>query len=86
MARRKTEALAEQKPEEPKDPHISQTLDSIDPSRLPLPEVACTTCPRSNWYATAEELSCYCRIMYVITWTTRQPGRITLCDGQKQEV
>ena len=84
MARRKTET-AEPKHEEPKEPHISPTLDSIDPSRLPLPEVACATCPRSIWYSTAEELSCYCRIMYVITWTTRQPGRITLCDGQKQE-
>ena len=66
-------------------PHQSPTLAAIDESRRPLPEVACGACPMSTWFLAGQELQCYCRSMFLITWKTSQPGNITLCDGQQGE-
>ena len=62
-------------------PHQSPTLLAIDESRHPAPEVACASCPTSTWFLSGTELQCYCRTMYLLTWTTSRPGQITACDG-----
>src|SRR5690349_19628488 len=70
---------------EPEEPEgvvtASRTLAQLDESRRPLPEIACGTCPHSVWFEKPTEVSCYCRVMYLITWTTAQPGEIRMCDG-----
>ncbi len=59
----------------------SRTLAALDESRRPKPEIACGICPNSVWFASPNELRCYCRVMFVQTWTTKQPGEIVSCDG-----
>ena len=80
MPRKAKTAQAEEAEE--KKPQKSPTLAKVDPSRRPLPEVVCATCPSSRWFATPTDLQCYCKQMYVITWSTTKPGQITICDGQ----
>jgi hypothetical protein len=72
-------------PPEPEEPEgvvtASRTLAQLEESRRPPPDIACGTCPRSVWFEKPTEVSCYCRVMYLITWTTAQPGEIRMCDG-----
>lgn len=59
----------------------SPTLSTLDEKRRPEPMPVCGPCPHSMWFASGEELKCYCRIMHVITWTSDEPVPITACDG-----
>ena len=59
----------------------SPTLAALDKSRRPSPEVVCGTCPNSVWFASPNEVKCYCRVMFLVTWSTSEPNQITNCDG-----
>lgn len=59
----------------------SPTLSALDEDRRPRPEIACGLCPNSVWFATPSDLRCYCRVMFVQTWTAQKPGEIVSCDG-----
>jgi len=59
----------------------SQTLKNIDKSLRPSPEVVCATCPNSMWFKSTKEVQCYCRIMYLVSWSSSKPNEITACDG-----
>ena len=60
---------------------ISPTLAALDKSRRPSPEVVCATCLNSVWFASPHEVKCYCRVMYLVTWSTTEKNQITHCDG-----
>lgn len=69
-------------PEEPEGLQVaSRTLVALDEARRPRPEIACGICPNSVWFATPSDLRCYCRVMFVQTWTAQKPGEIVSCDG-----
>lgn len=69
-------------PEEPEGLQAgSRTLAGLDEARRPRPEIACGVCPNSVWFATTSDLRCYCRVMFVQTWTAQKPGEIVSCDG-----
>ena len=70
-------------PEEPDAAPVaaSRTLAVLDESRRPKPEIACGMCPNSVWFATPTDLTCYCRVMFMQTWTAQKPGEIVSCDG-----
>jgi len=80
-----TEEADQPVPAEPEEPEVvqagSRTLAGLDETRLPKPEIACGTCPNSVWFATPNDLHCYCRVMFVHTWTAKKPGEIVSCDG-----
>ncbi|MDO8607903.1 MAG: hypothetical protein Q7R40_15310 [Phaeospirillum sp.] len=59
----------------------SSTLQQLDAHRRPQREIICETCPNSMWFASPTEVKCYCRVMFLIVWSTREPNEITLCDG-----
>ena len=63
----------------------SPTLLQLDATHHPLPEVACVHCPNSVWFTTkmskSELVKCYCRVMFLVSWSTTEPTAITLCDG-----
>lgn len=61
--------------------HTSPTLSLLDQSRLPALDIACKDCRNSVWFASPKEVKCYCRVMYLLTWTTHEPGQIVSCDG-----
>lgn len=64
--------------------HASVTLATLaasDATRLPKPSTVCEQCPNSVWFSSPQEVRCYCRVMYVTTWTTKEPNVITGCDG-----
>lgn len=59
----------------------SQALARLDKRRRPNPATVCESCPNSVWFTSPKEVKCYCRVMYLITWSTRDPNQITSCDG-----
>ena len=67
----------------PQEPHsASPTLDALDESRRPRAGTVCEHCPNSVWFASPRELKCYCRVMFLVTWSSREPSQITHCDGE----
>lgn len=65
-----------------KPPSPSPTLDALDKSRRPKAETVCERCPASVWFASPEEVKCYCRVMYLVVWSSQEPNQILLCDGE----
>jgi len=63
-------------------PHPSQTLAALDESRHPKAKTVCEACPNSVWFASPAELKCYCRVMFLVTWSSKEPNQLTHCDGQ----
>lgn len=65
------------------EPHrtSSPALKSLDQSRRPRPATVCEDCPNSVWFTSPTEVKCYCRVMYLVTWSVKEPNQITACDG-----
>lgn len=59
----------------------SPTLAMLDAKRRPNPLPVCAACPQSLWFASADHLQCYCRLMHVRTWDSQDPQPILQCDG-----
>ena len=59
----------------------SRTLEELESSRRPKAKTVCEDCPNSVWFASRTELKCYCRVMYLITWSSKEQQQIELCDG-----
>ena len=60
---------------------VSPTLAALETHRRPKLATACEICPMSLWFASPAEVKCYCRVMYHITWSNKEPNQITNCDG-----
>ena len=60
----------------------SPTLDALDESRRPKASTVCEHCPNSVWFASPAEVKCYCRVMFLVTWSSKEPNQITHCDGE----
>lgn len=59
----------------------SPTLQGLPKQRRPPLATVCETCPNSVWFSSPREVKCYCRVMYVVVWSTKDPNQITGCDG-----
>jgi hypothetical protein len=59
----------------------SPTLAALDADRRPKAGTVCESCPNSMWFSSPTEVKSYCRVMFLITWSTREPKQITGCDG-----
>lgn len=59
----------------------SQTLAVLAPNRHPRQKTVCESCPNSVWFSSPTELKCYCRVMYLVTWSNQSPNQLTHCDG-----
>ena len=58
-------------------PARAQTIESA-----PKRDFACQHCPNSLWFIqNQKQLTCYCRLMNVVSWTASQKTSITMCDG-----
>lgn len=79
-------------PGEPgQSPHVQQfqgqgtpaspTLAELDESRRPKAKTVCEDCPNSVWFSSPAEVKCYCRVMFLVTWSNKEPNQITGCDG-----
>src|SRR5574338_202543 len=62
-------------------PPASPTLGALDASRHPKASTVCEECPNSVWFASPAEVKCYCRVMFLVTWSSKAPNQITHCDG-----
>lgn len=62
-------------------PPVSPTLDALDATRRPNADTVCEECPNSVWFASPAETKCYCRVMFLVTWSSTAPTPITHCDG-----
>lgn len=63
----------------------SPTLESLElekSNKLPEEVTVCEECPNAVWFSSKDELKCYCRVMFLITWASKDPQTIQLCDGQ----
>ena len=63
-------------------PYTSPTLAALDAKHWPDPSPACETCPASLWWATAEQLKCFCTRMHVIVWDQVE-APVLRCDGRE---
>jgi hypothetical protein len=77
------ERPGDQTPERPdRAEYESPTVAGLAPGRRPKPSPICATCPHSLWFASAEHLRCFCRLMHVVTWNSEEPNSpIAECDG-----
>ena len=76
------EAASNLPPETGATPRIlSPTLEALDKLRRPRPATVCEGCPNSVWFTSPTEVKCYCRVMYLVTWSVKEPNQITACDG-----
>lgn len=66
---------------QPSEQPLSPTLAALDEGRRPKGKTVCETCPHSVWFASTSEVKCYCRVMFLVTWSTREPNVLTHCDG-----
>ncbi len=66
--------------EAPQGP-TSPTLDALEEHRRPSQKTVCESCPNSVWFSSPTEVKCYCRVMYLVTWSNKEPNVITGCDG-----
>ena len=60
---------------------LGPTLAGLDKRRRPQAATVCEGCPNSVWFASQVELRCYCRVMYLVTWSSKEPQQLTSCDG-----
>lgn len=77
-----------ERPEQPASelPHRAEyespTVAGLEAGRRPNPSPICTACPHSLWFASADHLRCFCRVMHVVTWNSEEPNSpIAACDG-----
>ena len=57
---------------------ITQTLKRENSAMLPKEEFACKNCPNSLWFIqNQKEMTCYCQLMKLVSWTTSQKELIT---------
>lgn len=66
---------------QPADAPASPTLAALDESRRPKARTVCEACPNSVWFTSPVEVKCYCRVMFLVTWSNREPNQLTACDG-----
>ena len=59
----------------------SPTLVQLDDTRRPKARTVCEACPNSVWFASPAEVRCYCRVMFLVTWSSKEPQQLTSCDG-----
>ena len=60
---------------------LSPTLEKLGSARRPKPGTLCEVCPNSVWFTSPKEVKCYCRVMYLVVWSSKEPNQITGCDG-----
>lgn len=60
----------------------SPTLQALAKNRRPSQKTVCERCPHSVWFASPEEVKCYCRVMFLVSWSTTEPNQIINCDGE----
>lgn len=60
---------------------VSPTLAKLERARRPKPATQCESCPNWVWFSSQTDLKCYCRVMYLVTWSVKEPNQITACDG-----
>jgi hypothetical protein len=65
----------------PNDSPASPTLAELEENRRPKAKTVCEDCPNSVWFASPAEVKCYCRVMFLVTWGSKEPNQITACDG-----
>ena len=61
---------------------LSPTLTELDESRHPKDKTVCETCPNAVWFVQPKEVKCYCRVMFLIVWSNKEPNQFLACDGE----
>lgn len=62
----------------------SEVLMKLKPEELPALPMACKVCPAAMWQLTGTVekplLRCFCRVMHVFTWDSRNQEEVLDCD------
>ena len=49
---------------------------------LPTQDFACQHCPNAIWFIQNQQmLVCFCQVMKLVSWSTRENNLIAMCDG-----
>lgn len=73
--------MVEESPFAPREEPQSLVLRELDESRRPKARTVCEHCPNSVWFSSPKEVKAYCRVMFLIVWSSKEPQQITGCDG-----
>lgn len=76
-----SEPMAEASPFAPRPEPQSLVLRELDESRRPKARTVCEHCPNSVWFSSPTEVKAYCRVMFLVVWSNKEPQQITGCDG-----
>lgn len=71
----------EQPTETPPPAEASETLAGLEGSRRKSIETVCTGCPNALWFVSDKEVQCYCRVMFLVVWSSKEKHHFTACDG-----
>ena len=66
---------------------ISTTSNSVKiaPEAIqPQKQIACLDCPAGIWFGGEKNLSCYCQILHLKSWSTDDPTDLLYCDGKEK--
>ena len=73
--------MADESPFAPRGEPQSLVLRELDESRRPKARTVCEHCPNSVWFSSPTEVKAYCRVMFLVVWSNKEPQQITGCDG-----
>lgn len=82
-ARNEAEAMEQVAKELRAEDELSPVLAALPPEKLREVKTRCANCRHAVWWITGTELRCYCRVMYVVTWSGKDPLHIEDCDGTR---
>ena len=62
--------------------HLLHHLAQKQSKLLPQKDFACLHCPNSLWFIQNQtQLTCFCRLMNLVSWNNSQKTAVTMCDG-----
>lgn len=56
---------------------------TLEESKKPTENLACSTCPQGMWFSTPSEISCFCKELKKVIWVSDKRQMITICSGRE---
>ena len=61
--------------------HFSPALSHLPAGRHENVNTLCAQCKNACWIATAQDLTCFCRVLFKEVWTQGRASVVQACDG-----
>lgn len=61
---------------------VSLMLDVLDESCCFKVKIVCECCFNLVWFVLLVELKCYCCVMFLVMWSSKELNQFMYCDGE----